>query len=112
MPKYPFKTRIARVPQEPFREFTHKRQKRLGTEFNPAIINVHTDSRRDELLAICQENEWYCQVSVNPDEPVNELALETLKNYPKTTRFAPKPDRNEPCSCGSGKKYKKCCGLG
>jgi Fe-S-cluster containining protein len=22
-----------------------------------------------------------------------------------------KPDRNEPCPCGSGKKYKKCCGL-
>ncbi|MCI3181618.1 YecA family protein [Caulobacter sp. CCUG 60055] len=22
-----------------------------------------------------------------------------------------KADRNEPCSCGSGKKYKKCCGL-
>ena len=20
------------------------------------------------------------------------------------------PDRNDPCSCGSGKKYKKCCG--
>ncbi len=23
---------------------------------------------------------------------------------------APKPGRNDPCSCGSGKKYKKCCG--
>ena len=22
----------------------------------------------------------------------------------------PKPPRNAPCSCGSGKKYKKCCG--
>jgi uncharacterized protein YecA (UPF0149 family) len=21
------------------------------------------------------------------------------------------PGRNDPCSCGSGKKYKKCCGL-
>ncbi len=21
-----------------------------------------------------------------------------------------KPDRNAPCHCGSGKKYKKCCG--
>lgn len=25
-------------------------------------------------------------------------------------RVAPKPGRNEPCTCGSGKKYKKCCG--
>ena len=21
-----------------------------------------------------------------------------------------KPDRNQPCPCGSGKKYKRCCG--
>lgn len=23
----------------------------------------------------------------------------------------PTPGRNEPCPCGSGKKYKKCCGF-
>jgi preprotein translocase subunit SecA len=26
------------------------------------------------------------------------------------TREAPKVGRNDPCPCGSGKKYKKCCG--
>lgn len=26
------------------------------------------------------------------------------------TRSAPKIGRNDPCSCGSGKKFKKCCG--
>ena len=25
-------------------------------------------------------------------------------------RRAPQPGRNEPCPCGSAKKYKKCCG--
>jgi hypothetical protein len=30
----------------------------------------------------------------------------------KTLRLsAPKPDRNDPCPCGSGKKFKKCCGV-
>jgi uncharacterized protein len=29
---------------------------------------------------------------------------------PETVRVAPKPGRNDPCPCGSGKKYKKCCG--
>ena len=24
----------------------------------------------------------------------------------------PKVGRNDPCPCGSGKKYKKCCGAG
>lgn len=32
------------------------------------------------------------------------IALETLRSS------APGPGRNEPCPCGSGKKYKKCCG--
>lgn len=27
-------------------------------------------------------------------------------------RAAPKIGRNDPCSCGSGKKFKKCCGVG
>ena len=29
---------------------------------------------------------------------------------PQIKRAAPKIGRNEPCPCGSGKKYKKCCG--
>lgn len=29
---------------------------------------------------------------------------------PPHTRDAPKVGRNDPCPCGSGKKYKKCCG--
>ncbi|MCU1268131.1 MAG: protein YchJ [Acidobacteria bacterium] len=33
-----------------------------------------------------------------------------LKN--PTVRYeAPRPGRNDPCPCGSGKKYKKCCGV-
>jgi SEC-C motif-containing protein len=30
---------------------------------------------------------------------------------PPVKREGPKVGRNDPCSCGSGKKYKKCCGL-
>ena len=26
------------------------------------------------------------------------------------TRMQPKVGRNDPCPCGSGKKYKQCCG--
>jgi len=28
----------------------------------------------------------------------------------RTVRTGPKAGRNDPCPCGSGKKYKKCCG--
>lgn len=29
----------------------------------------------------------------------------------KPVRVQPKIGRNAPCPCGSGKKYKKCCGI-
>ncbi len=34
----------------------------------------------------------------------------TLKNRPVRKTVAQKVGRNDPCPCGSGKKYKKCCG--
>jgi len=51
---------------------------------------------------------------------LNELAynyrknkeINGLENTGKVVPFkrnAPKVGRNEPCPCGSGKKYKKCC---
>ena len=33
---------------------------------------------------------------------------DTVKKQP--VKSAAKPGRNDPCPCGSGKKYKKCCG--
>jgi len=34
-----------------------------------------------------------------------------LEQGGKTVKYeTPKPGRNDPCPCGSGKKYKKCCG--
>ncbi len=43
----------------------------------------------------------------------NEAAMAAALNAPKPAPFRredPKVGRNEPCPCGSGKKYKKCCG--
>ncbi len=44
-----------------------------------------------------------------PEEPAapGEAATERKKTV---TRDTPKVGRNDPCPCGSGKKYKKCCG--
>jgi uncharacterized protein len=45
----------------------------------------------------------------------DELAVDGLDDddfYPETyVRPEPKVGRNEPCPCGSGRKYKKCCGI-
>jgi uncharacterized protein len=37
-----------------------------------------------------------------------QVSVSTRTSEPRRT--APKVGRNEPCLCGSGKKYKKCCG--
>jgi len=41
-----------------------------------------------------------------------ERRIEIYNEYrrSRTVHVEKKPGRNEPCSCGSGKKYKNCCG--
>jgi hypothetical protein len=39
-----------------------------------------------------------------------KLVRETLwESVPKPARAIPQPGRNDPCPCGSGRKFKKCC---
>ena len=39
-----------------------------------------------------------------------DAALAAASRAQPVVRDAPKVGRNDPCPCGSGKKYKKCCG--
>jgi preprotein translocase subunit SecA len=41
---------------------------------------------------------------------VSQAAAELSKPKPKPQRSGPKVGRNDPCPCGSGRKYKQCCG--
>ena len=42
---------------------------------------------------------------------VEAPSAKAKKKKPQPIRAQPSVGRNEPCPCGSGKKYKKCCGL-
>ena len=47
-------------------------------------------------------------------EPVRQVRLNYNRSEgssPQTVRRSKKVGRNEPCPCGSGKKFKKCCGV-
>jgi SWIM/SEC-C metal-binding protein len=90
--------------------FDGKKQAKLGTEKNPAVVNVKTQKRMTEIKAIFEENGWKCTIEVERDKPEDITDLEILLNWPKTTVAEEKIGRNEPCPCGSGNKYKKCCG--
>jgi preprotein translocase subunit SecA len=45
-----------------------------------------------------------------PQEPTPEAAMDPDEPTLPIRRETPKVGRNEPCPCGSGKKYKDCCG--
>jgi SWIM/SEC-C metal-binding protein len=84
---------------------------KLGTEKRPAIVRVQTEERMKEVAAIFEENGWKFTIGIEPDQPEDIADLELLLNPTATRRVEKKIGRNEPCPCGSGKKYKKCCGM-
>jgi curved DNA-binding protein CbpA len=80
-----------------------------------ALNEKKADFLADKYYAVHKKLE-----SVMPDEPDDEEFDEEfyddfddfIETEEVTTfvREAPKTGRNDPCPCGSGKKYKKCCG--
>jgi preprotein translocase subunit SecA len=46
-----------------------------------------------------------------PGEPGRQAPTAPRANVPVRTAAGEKVGRNDPCPCGSGKKYKKCCYL-
>jgi yecA family protein len=70
---------------------------------NPAIYRqgmapIDGEEHLAEITqALCDLHEYWAQ----PPE---------LRGPQRPVRAAPKPGRNQPCPCGSGKKYKRCCG--
>ena len=87
-----------------------KKPAKVGTEKNPATVNVQTKKRAKELESVFEENGWKYKIELEPDKPEDISDLEILLNPLKTRLAEKKVGRNEPCPCGSGKKYKKCCG--
>ena len=90
--------------------FDGKKTAKLGTEQHPAIVNVKTKKRVKELESIFEKNSWKYSIELDSDKPEDINDLEMLLNPPKTKIAEKKVGRNEACPCGSGKKYKKCCG--
>ncbi|WP_394240963.1 PBPRA1643 family SWIM/SEC-C metal-binding motif protein [Vibrio astriarenae] len=109
MSKMFFKGRIETRQNHVLSGYNVNRNVKAGTEEAPINVVVATESRKAEVEAIIQEHSIVANISVDESQEENTLELDTLLNKAKTTIFEKKPNRNDPCSCGSGKKYKKCC---
>ena len=73
----------------------------------------------DEMIAAIRENTARMMLSVQiktSEEPKREQVADPVTTSGDGTdkkmpvRAGKKIGRNDPCPCGSGKKYKKCCG--
>jgi SWIM/SEC-C metal-binding protein len=98
---------------------------KLGTEKRPAIFRVQSKERLEEVAAICEENGWQFIGGLESDKPEDISDVEYLlnkasfggkeprrmkrPNYATVKNEGPAVGRNDPCPCGSGLKYKKCC---
>jgi len=83
---------------------------KLGSKKRPAVVRVQTEEKAGEMLTLCDEHGWQVIVGIEPDKPEDISDVERLLGRPTTTAREPKVGRNAPCPCGSGKKYKHCCG--
>ena len=108
--KFFFKGKKEKKPKHSSYGFNTKRTVKAGTEELPLQVLVNTEARADEIKALAKEHDLVVNVVIELDQAENTTELDVLVNKPVTTRFEKTPARNEPCVCGSGKKYKKCCG--
>ncbi|MDP3706097.1 MAG: SEC-C metal-binding domain-containing protein [Legionellaceae bacterium] len=83
---------------------------KLGSHKRPAVVRVQGMEQAQEIMSICSQNQWQVIVGIEPDKSEDISDVEKLLNPVKPALVAHlKTNRNDPCTCGSGKKYKKCC---
>ena len=69
------------------------------TARNPENPDIYKDDRLLECVAVQHEIDH-----------LDGVLMFDRKRPSETVKLEKKVGRNEPCPCGSGKKYKKCCG--
>ncbi|MGM0951896.1 MAG: PBPRA1643 family SWIM/SEC-C metal-binding motif protein [Pseudomonadota bacterium] len=83
-----------------------------GSKKYPLELVVTSEARKQEVEALVAEAGLHANIAVDiRDDAVESIAgLTVLLNKGETVKTAKMPSRNDPCSCGSGVKFKKCCG--
>lgn len=87
---------------------------RIGTDKKPAVVRVRSEERAREVLAMAAEAGVKIIVGIEPDkfEDISDLGKAIEKRSAVAAPPRARPAKNAPCPCGSGRKYKGCCGKG
>ncbi|WP_282166591.1 PBPRA1643 family SWIM/SEC-C metal-binding motif protein [Shewanella japonica] len=108
--KFFFKGRQTPKPAYGESGYNTKRQAKLGTKVKPLTLSVQTAERAAQVQQILDDKNLFANMTVDESNAENIIELEGIINKPSAVTAEAKINRNDPCSCGSGKKYKKCCG--
>lgn len=111
--KFFFKGRQdARQHHTAYGGFQTKASQKSGSKKFPLTLVVTSEARKQEIEAQVAAAELHANITVDTREGAVESIAELLAvlNKGETVTTAKLPARNDPCSCGSGLKFKKCCG--
>ena len=76
-------------------------------DYEASLSGGHMQIVLDILSGMANSTRLWSNNGYTPDELFDRYERKRLKRLPaKTVKIG----RNDPCPCGSGKKYKKCCG--
>ena len=92
--------------------FETRASKKAGSKKYPLNLVVTSEARKQEVEAQVAEAGLYANITVDVGEGAIESISEltALSGKGATVTTAKTPSRNDPCTCGSGNKFKKCCG--
>ncbi len=82
---------------------------KLGSKKHPAVVRVKTQKRAEEILELCSKHGWEVIVGLEPNKSENVSDVKKLLVLSESKTTETKVGRNDPCPCGSGLKFKKCC---
>ena len=109
MSKFFFKGRIELPSDYSTYNYNTDPSTKHGSKKHPVSLTVTSETREAEIMVVLKQHNLFANITLDADAEENIGELEMVLNKPKTLVLNKTPNRNDPCSCGSGKKFKKCC---
>ena len=81
-----------------------------GVSMKPEAGQALTSKTKEPVAAGVRKQSIGAKMQKNIDRPMNEKDKKFLQVYEEMRKKGKKVGRNDPCPCGSGKKFKKCHG--
>lgn len=95
--------------RQDFRDFlnlllklSHHTRRYIHRGHTPAELELPVQTVEDVLDQLSYDNDYV--------DPLDKMGQMLCTNLCNPTTISGKPSRNAPCPCGSGRKYKNCCG--